>query len=202
MLIVSYLAFLYNEFLVQRLLVLNSTEYSTALVDVSSTILSTVLTFGRQQEWAVDIHRDFIWTVSNSPKVLPCTKDATNQSQLLLYGFPSASVLLRALQMHASTNQLPSVYPRGILVRHISVFISHLESMTGPGTANNAFFSRATRVFSRIMDEILAPEAATTTETSAVDSVDDLDVSLFSDFEGVGLLDTMDFASVLDQVWY
>ncbi|GFF75690.1 hypothetical protein IFM47457_03961 [Aspergillus lentulus] len=183
MLIVSYLAFLYNEFLVQRLLVLNSTEYSTALVDVSSTILSTVLTFGRQQEWAVDIHRDFIWT-------------------LLLYGFPSASVLLRALQMHASTNQLPSVYPRGILVRHISVFISHLESMTGPGTANNAFFSRATRVFSRIMDEILAPEAATTTETSAVDSVDDLDVSLFSDFEGVGLLDTMDFASVLDQVWY
>jgi hypothetical protein len=52
------------------------------------------------------------------------------------------------------------------------------------------------------MDEILAPEAVTTTETSAVDSVDDLGVSLFSDFEGVGLLDTMDFASVLDQVLY
>ncbi|GIJ83585.1 hypothetical protein Asppvi_002409 [Aspergillus pseudoviridinutans] len=183
MLIVSYLAFLYNEFLVQRLLALNSTEYSTALVDVSSTILSTVLTFGRQQEWAVDIHRDFIWT-------------------LLLYGFPSASVLLKALQMHASTNQLPSLYPRGILVRHLSVFISHLESMAGPGTANNAFFSRATRVFSRLMDEILAPEAVTATETSPVDSVADLDVSLFSDFEGVGLLETMDFASVLDQVLY
>jgi hypothetical protein len=64
MLIVSYLAFLYNEFLVQRLLALG--EYSAALVDVSSTILSTVLTFGRQQEWAVDIHRDFIWTVGDS----------------------------------------------------------------------------------------------------------------------------------------
>ncbi|RHZ62316.1 transcription factor domain-containing protein [Aspergillus thermomutatus] len=181
MLIVSYLAFLYNEFLVQRLLALNSPEYSAALVDVSSTILSTVLTFGRQQEWAVDIHRDFIWT-------------------LLLYGFPSASVLLRALQMHASTNQLLSVYPRGILIRHLSVFISHLESMAQPGTANNAFFSRATRVFSRIMDEILAPEAVTATEISPVDSVADLDVSLFSDFEGVGLLETMDFAAVLDQV--
>ncbi|PKX93881.1 transcription factor domain-containing protein [Aspergillus novofumigatus IBT 16806] len=154
MLIVSYLAFLYNEFLVQRLLALNNTEYSAALVD------------------------------------------------LLLYGFPSASVLLRALQLHASTNQLPNLYPRGILIRHLSVFISHLESMAGPGTANNAFFSRATRVFSRIMDEILAPEAVTTTETSAVNSVDDLDVSMFSDFEGVGLLDTMDFASVLDQVLY
>ncbi|RHZ61038.1 hypothetical protein CDV55_106320 [Aspergillus turcosus] len=181
MLIVSYLAFLYNEFLVQRLLALDNTEYSAALVDVSSTILSTVLTFGRQQEWAVDIHRDFIWT-------------------LLLYGFPSASVLLRALQMHARTNQLPSLYPRGILVRHLSVFISHLESMARPGTANSAFFSRATGVFSRIMDEILAPEAVTATETSLVDSVADLDVSLFSDFEGVGLLDTMDFAAVLDQV--
>jgi hypothetical protein len=65
MLIVSYLAFLYNEFLVQRLLALNSTEYSAALVDVSSTILSTVLTFGRQHEWTVDIHRDFIWTVGD-----------------------------------------------------------------------------------------------------------------------------------------
>ncbi|KAK9656639.1 hypothetical protein HCH54_001308 [Aspergillus fumigatus] len=183
MLIVSYLAFLYNEFLVQRLLALNSTGYSAALVDVSSTILSTVLTFGRQQEWAVDIHRDFIWT-------------------LLLYGFPSASVLLRALQMHASTSQLPSLYARGILVRHLSVFISHLESMAGPDTANNAFFSRATRVFSRIMDEILAPEVVTTTESSAVDFVDDLDVSLFQDFEGVGLLDTMEFASVLDPVLY
>ncbi|GFG20015.1 hypothetical protein IFM5058_10423 [Aspergillus udagawae] len=181
MLIVSYLAFLYNEFLVQRLLALG--EYSAALVDVSSTILSTVLTFGRQQEWAVDIHRDFIWT-------------------LLLYGFPSASVLLRALQTHASRNQLPSIYPRGILVRHLSVFISHLESMAGPGTANHAFFSRATRIFSRIMDEFLAPEAVPATETSPVDSVADLDVSLFSDFEGVGLLDTMDFASVLDQVLY
>jgi hypothetical protein len=74
--------------------------------------------------------------------------------------------------------------------------------MAGPGTANNAFFSRASRVFTRIMDEILAPEAVTTAETSAVDSVDDLDVSLFSDFEGIGLLDTMDFASVLDQVLY
>ncbi|KAL5688418.1 hypothetical protein EMGR_000805 [Emarellia grisea] len=121
MLIVSYLAFLYNEFLVQRLLALNSTGYSAALVDVSSTILSTVLTFGRQQEWAVDIHRDFIWT-------------------LLLYGFPSASVLLRALQMHASTSQLPSLYPRGILVRHLSVFISHLESMAGPDTGQQCIF--------------------------------------------------------------
>jgi hypothetical protein len=129
-------------------------------------------------------------------------KDASDRSQLLLYGFPSASVLLRAFQKHASTKQLASLYPRGILVRHLSVFISHLESMAGPGTANSAFLSRATRVFTRIMDEILAPEAVTTTETSAVDSVDDLDVSLFSDFEGIGLLDTMDFASVLDQVLY
>jgi hypothetical protein len=74
--------------------------------------------------------------------------------------------------------------------------------MAGLGTANNAFFSRATRVFSRIMDEFLAPEAVPATETSPVDSVADLDVSLFSDFEGVGLLDTMDFVSVLDQVLY
>ncbi|KAF4261531.1 hypothetical protein CNMCM8057_001831 [Aspergillus fumigatus] len=183
MLIVSYLAFLYNEFLVQRLLALNSTGYSAALVDVSSTILSTVLTFGRQQEWAVDIHRDFIWTVSDlNPQARvfcsersKCTPVQASYRASILEAFSFGT--------SASLSRISSQWP-------------------GQTPANNAFFSRATRVFSRIMDEILAPEVVTTTESSAVDFVDDLDVSLFQDFEGVGLLDTMEFASVLDPVLY
>jgi hypothetical protein len=72
--------------------------------------------------------------------------------------------------------------------------------MARPGAANSAFLSRAAGVFSRIMDEILVPKAVTANETFPVNSVADLDFSLFSDFEGVGLLDTTDFAAVFDQV--
>ena len=64
MLSVCYLAYLYNDFLIQRLLVQQDPEAQTTLLDVSSTILSTVLSFGIQREHVIDIQRDFIWTVS------------------------------------------------------------------------------------------------------------------------------------------
>lgn len=61
--IISYLAYLYNEFLVQSLLNQDSENTNAALLDVSSEILSTVLTLGRQWERSVDIKGDFTWIV-------------------------------------------------------------------------------------------------------------------------------------------
>ena len=63
MLIVSYLAYLYNDFLIQRLLVQQEPEAYSALLDVSSTILSTVLDFCAMREDMVDLRPDFMWTV-------------------------------------------------------------------------------------------------------------------------------------------
>lgn len=67
MLSVSYLAYLYNDFLIQRLLVQQDLEAQAALLDVSATILSTVLSYGIQREHVIDIKRDFIWTVRTRP---------------------------------------------------------------------------------------------------------------------------------------
>jgi hypothetical protein len=64
LLTVSYLAYLYNDFLIQRLLAgKKNPRGSTALLSVSAEILSSVLTIGAQREQMVDIRPDFTWTV-------------------------------------------------------------------------------------------------------------------------------------------
>jgi hypothetical protein len=68
MLLISYLAYLYNEFLVQSLLSKDSGETGASHLDVSATILSTVLILGRQWEQSVAIQRDLTWIVSVSFK--------------------------------------------------------------------------------------------------------------------------------------
>jgi hypothetical protein len=68
LLIVSYLAYLYNDFLIQRLLAgKKNPRGSPALLSVSAEILSSVLTIGAQREQMVDIRPDFTWTVSFPP---------------------------------------------------------------------------------------------------------------------------------------
>lgn len=64
MLIISYLAYHYNDFLIQRLLVQQDPDATSALLSVSSTILSAVLVLGAQREIVNGIYSDFTWTVS------------------------------------------------------------------------------------------------------------------------------------------
>lgn len=64
MLIASHLLYLYNHFLIQRLLTQHDPSAETELLDVSSKILSAVLMLGRQQESMIDIQRDFNSMVS------------------------------------------------------------------------------------------------------------------------------------------
>ena len=67
MMIISYLAYLYNDFLIQRLIAgKNNPRGNTALLAVSADILSTVLTLGMQREQMIDLRPDFAWTVSTN----------------------------------------------------------------------------------------------------------------------------------------
>ncbi|KAF3387488.1 hypothetical protein F1880_001189 [Penicillium rolfsii] len=180
LLTVSYLAYLYNDFLIQRLLAgKKNPRGSTALLSVSAEILSSVLTIGAQREQMVDIRPDFTWTI-------------------LLYGFPSASLLIKALQHQKRTGE-PFLYEgsRSVLLRNLSVFISHLETIVRPDNSNYALFQRASEVFSKIIDEVLEPhDTIVDTEVS--------DTSLF-DFDqmipvdGLDLFNTMDFGVAFNQ---
>lgn len=66
MLIASYIAYLYNDFLAQRLLVQQNPESTRQLLTVSSTILTTVLALGSHRDHVVDLHRDFMQMVSDA----------------------------------------------------------------------------------------------------------------------------------------
>lgn len=69
MLIISYLAYLYNDFLIQRLLVdKDNPRGNFALLSASADILSTVLTLGTRREQLVDIRPDLTWTVCLSTR--------------------------------------------------------------------------------------------------------------------------------------
>jgi hypothetical protein len=76
MLVLAYMAYLYNIFLVQRLLTQHDRSAEPALLDVSSRLLSSVLLLGRQQEPMIDLQRDFISAVSFWPRLT--TTHSTN----------------------------------------------------------------------------------------------------------------------------
>ncbi|CAG8907301.1 unnamed protein product [Penicillium egyptiacum] len=183
--IISYLAYLYNEFSVQSLLYQDSKNTNAALLDVSSEILSTVLTLGRQWERSVDIKSDFTWIV-------------------LVYGFSCAGVLIRAMQEQARTGQpLLSSGSRSSLIRNLSVFISHLESMAGPEQATSPLFVRATSVFSSIIDEILEPRPEVPFNGTNLDTILDSDNDpFFFDLQGMDLFENQDFHVAFHDMLY
>jgi hypothetical protein len=184
MLVISYLAYLYNEFLVQKLLAQEDcVAVKTSLFNVSSTILSTVLTLGKQQERSVDIRRDFNWTI-------------------LLYGFSSASVLVKGLQRAEIQQPIQPHRSRSALIRDLSVFISHLESMARPGHTNYILLDRAARAFARIVDEILECRSVAEEPSGSFvhrDYGNEMEASPFLDLDELELLDTIDFAATLNQ---
>ncbi|KAJ5679264.1 Transcription factor [Penicillium macrosclerotiorum] len=187
MLLISYMAYLYNEFLVQNLLSNDSEGMNPAQLDVSATILSTTLTLGRQWERSIASQRDFSWII-------------------LLYGFSAASVLIRELQKQAKTGQR-MLYSgsQASLIRNLSVFISHMESMALPDQTSSSFFKRATIIFSRIVDEILEPPLRVSLADGDIDTTlaAELDAPFLLDLEELELLELLenkDFRASFDQV--
>lgn len=85
------------------------------------------------------------------------------------------------------------------VIRNLSVFISHLESMARPDQASFSFFSRAAAVFSRIIDEILEPHLEVSVGDRNIDTDLEMDLNApFSlDLEGMQLLENIDFTASL-----
>ncbi|KAF7588523.1 hypothetical protein BBP40_005550 [Aspergillus hancockii] len=181
MLIVLYLAYLYNDFLIQRLLVQQNPEAQSSLLEVSSTILATVLAFCALREDMIDLRPDFVWTS-------------------LLYGFPSAGVLVKALQNQVRTGRpIPYRGSRSVLIRHLSVFISHLESMSRPDVVNYGLFQRASKIFSNIIDEVLEPRVSVTLPGPDLGTLSDADIGMIGGTDDLDFLDILEYGGSIDQ---
>ncbi|KAJ5514051.1 Acyl-CoA N-acyltransferase [Penicillium fimorum] len=135
-----YLDYLMTCFLLYRAVVKHTNTGQADLCDVSRRVLAIVIQINSIRTPMVDLDRHFSWIV-------------------LTYGVPSASVLLLELlrQSHEPGPHTVSL-PRAELIRNLSVFISFLSWVAGPGHGNYHTCKQAEKKLSRILDQLLDPE--------------------------------------------
>ncbi|KAF4760534.1 hypothetical protein N7455_002161 [Penicillium solitum] len=135
-----YLDYLYTCFLLYRAVVKHTNTGQADLCDVSRRVLAIVIQTNSFRTPMVDLDRHFSWIV-------------------LTYGVPSASVLLLELlrQSHEPGPHAVTL-PRAELIRNLSVFISFLSWVAGPGHGNYHTCKEAEKKLSRILDQLLDPQ--------------------------------------------
>lgn len=94
------------------------------------------------------------------------------RTQILGYGLPCVAFLTNVLQSvsrSGGTQQLPPNIKRATLVRTLSVYVSHLDSICRPGDGDYNICVQASKSISRVLDEVLDPSSASgASATSAV----------------------------------
>ncbi|KAF2999680.1 hypothetical protein E8E13_002029 [Curvularia kusanoi] len=168
MLVIIHLTHWYNEFMIRKLLSSSTPLTSnTAMLRVSIDLLSNVLALGAIRDRTYDIHRD----------LLNC---------ILLFGVPSASVLATALKQQVKQGGVP--FPAGIsraeIIRMLSVLIAHLDAATHlensgarAGEANYNLCRKASRIFTRVIDQVLDPVQNEITPSNS-EGLDDMGLDL------------------------
>ncbi|PYH92418.1 hypothetical protein BO71DRAFT_457457 [Aspergillus ellipticus CBS 707.79] len=136
------------------------------LLDVSSTILLTVLTMGRHRELTVDIRRDFLWS-----------------------------------KYTRSGQSIPYTGSRAALIRDLSVFTAHLETIAEFDYVHGELLTRASKVFLKIIDEVLDPQVAIAPLPSGIDDLPDISVDGFGISDDTGLLGSTDLGVVVFDQW-
>lgn len=93
---------------------------------------------------------------------------------------------------------MPYKGPRSLLIRNLSVFIAHLDSISRPTIANHELFSRASKVLSIILDEVLEPRdpgASSEVDFNAFPAT----IDGLGELEDMSLIDTMEWGGIFDQ---
>ncbi|KAF2809125.1 uncharacterized protein BDZ99DRAFT_509453 [Mytilinidion resinicola] len=170
MLVIAHLAYLFNEFLIQKLLDKRPLAQNQAYLSVSMELLSTVLTLGQPRD-------------RYSIRFVHCRSS-----------FARASVLVTALQEQSTTGEaLPPSITRSEIIRNISVihFKSRLSSR--PGDGNYPICKKAAKTFTRLIDDILDPKPSAAFQSTlelgfmsnpSLDGLDNIDtVDLFDNME-------------------
>lgn len=189
MLVVIHLTHWYNEFMIQKLLDYTPLTSNASMLRVSIDLLSNVLALGAIRDRTYDVHRD----------LLNC---------ILLYGIPSASVLATALRQQAQTAApFPAGISRAEIVRMLSVLISHLDasahlenSGARAGEANYNLCRKASKIFTRVIDQVLDPKLSEVTPANSEGNDAGIEGEMGLDLFGVPGLDGfegMEFGGML-----
>nr|POE53259.1 hypothetical protein CFP56_28481 [Quercus suber] len=160
MLTILYLSYLHCDFQIHRLL--ESIDHSNvdALLCIAKNMLATVLHLGQARDRAVALRHDFEFVVSC---VLAWKVYILIGLKVLSYGLSSAMVLtsMLATSVRDSEKPLPASIGRAEIVRNLSVFVSHLDTIFTDGNANHTVAMQASSSITRALDEVLEPVAQT-----------------------------------------
>ncbi|KAJ5594734.1 uncharacterized protein N7459_000942 [Penicillium hispanicum] len=187
-----YLNYLYTCFLLHRAIVKHTNAEKDSLCDVSRRVLALVISFGSMRTPMIDLDRHISWIVRPPQTFILTTRNdfqVTDLRQALTYGLPCASVLLLELLHQSHGSGLGQVgLPRAELIRNLSVFISMLGWVSRPGHGNYRACKEAEKKLSRILDQVLDPQAV------QADVLHDVTSGL-SDFLDWSNYSTWDFSS-------
>ncbi|KAF7128409.1 hypothetical protein CNMCM5793_003139 [Aspergillus hiratsukae] len=138
LLIFLYLDFLYNDFLLYRLLVRRFQNESGALINVSQKILGTVLELiGREIASGTGTH-NIGWNASS-------------------FGIPAAGVLAIALLCQSDGSRPPpSNFQRPKTIQNLSIFASYLQYVVRPHEGNYDVCQHARRILCHILNQALS----------------------------------------------
>ncbi|KAK4866251.1 hypothetical protein LT330_008592 [Penicillium expansum] len=159
-----HLAYLQIHFQIYHLLGEESSSPLPELLDVSASILETVVQIGNSRSRGA-------FTFNDLPEILTGVK-------LLSCGLPSAAVLSAALEniTQDSSGILPPGIKASAVIRHLSVLASQLESVASSRERNQAFCLQGAKAITEKLDKILdkfaaskfqeTPDVATSTDVS------------------------------------
>lgn len=157
---IIHLIYLQIDFQVYRLLGKEDPIPSRMLLKVSAETLDTVLHFGKSRDRAVFLREDFSLMVRN-------------------YGLPAAALLAKTLQNTAG-RILPIGLSHSSLIRSLSVFISHLESICTAGDPNHPICVQASKTLSRTLDDVLDSSTIPPFAASPADAVGDAENATYA----------------------
>ncbi|KAF2725002.1 hypothetical protein K431DRAFT_216362 [Polychaeton citri CBS 116435] len=130
------LSFLYNQFLLYKMLVNRTRSYRASIIEVSHRVVQIILSAAQRRE-VLGLHRvDLEWMA-------------------VCHAMPCASVL--TLELLHQTQHPDETLPvsRAAIIRDLSVFISCCDRLTEPGEGNYELCKRAQSIFSRGLDQAL-----------------------------------------------
>ena len=133
----EYLDFLYNEFMLRRMLVRRQLENPTELMQVARKILN-----------AVTEARNIRGSLTNNSACIAWI--------VVLYGLPAAGVL--ALNLLQEKTGVVKPFPRGQVIQDLSVFISCLKWAHAPGDGNYQLTEQARKTLQQILDKVLSAD--------------------------------------------
>ncbi|KAK4497697.1 hypothetical protein PRZ48_010350 [Zasmidium cellare] len=152
MLIVVCLSYLQIDFEIHRLLEKSDANAWESSMTTALELVSVLLHLGTCLNRAILLRADFPYMVIG-------------------YGLPPVAFLTNALQTVSrsdGTQQLPPNVKRATLIRTLSVYVSHLDSIYRPGEGEYAICVQASKTISRVLDEVLDPSSSSKEATASV----------------------------------